>query len=173
MTHSGKFLTPRTPEEVFALLAIPQRFAPLLPHYESMSIEDATHFTVRIVIAVGQIRGRASLAMELCENVPHSRVEYRGQSIVAGSQLELAMRFHIAPAAGLTDVLWMGDAGFEGGVGFIAASLADTLGRESFDLMAQRLQNVLNGEPATPSMEMPATDTARPPDSRTKHSVRS
>ena len=109
MTHSGKFLTPRTPEEVFALLAIPQRFAPLLPHYESMSIEDATHFTVRIEIAVGQIRGRASLA--------------------------------------------------------------DTMGRESFDLMAQRLQNVLNGEPASPSMEMPATDTARPPDSRSKHSV--
>jgi len=96
MTHSGKFLTPRTPEEVFALLAIPQRFAPLLPHYESMSIEDATHFTVRIEIAVGQIRGRASLAMELCENVPSS-TGVKALSREANSSLECGFILRLLP----------------------------------------------------------------------------
>ena len=93
-------LTTRSAEEVFDLVADPQRFAPLLPDFESIAIQDATHFTMRIVIAVGQISGHANLAMELREPVRPSRVEYRGQGIVAGSQLTFALQFAISPAGG-------------------------------------------------------------------------
>ncbi len=87
MNHSGSFTIARSAEEVFDLLSEPQRFAPLLQDFESMSMHDATHFTLRIRIMVGQIKGHANLAMELSEAVRASRVQYRGQGIVAGSQI--------------------------------------------------------------------------------------
>ena len=90
------FVTTRSAEDVFDLVADPQRFAPLLPDFESIAIQDATHFTLRIVIAVGQIRGHVNLAMELRDALRPSRVEYRGQGIVAGSQLTFAMQFHLS-----------------------------------------------------------------------------
>lgn len=81
MNHAGTFLTTRTADEVFDLLANPERFAPLLPDFESMAVQDTTHFTVRIVIAVGEINGHANLAMELREAVRPSTVRYAGQGV--------------------------------------------------------------------------------------------
>ena len=100
MNHSGTILTTRSAEDVFDLVADPQRFAPLLPDFESMSTQDATHFTLRISIVVGQISGHANLAMELREAVRPVRVEYRGQGIVAGSQLKFAMQFQYRSRGG-------------------------------------------------------------------------
>ena len=67
MNHSGTFLTARSAEDVFDLVADPQRFAPTAAGFREHAIQDATHFTLRIVIAVGQIRGHVNLAMELRE----------------------------------------------------------------------------------------------------------
>src|SRR3974377_1462881 len=38
MTHNGTFVVERTPEEVFAVLAVPDSFAPLLPDFASMAM---------------------------------------------------------------------------------------------------------------------------------------
>ena len=157
MTHSGSFLTSRSTEEVFDLLANPERFAPLLPDFESMSLQDPTRFTVRIVIAVAQINGHANLAMELREAVPPSLVEYLGVGIVAGSQLNLRLRFHLAPSDDMTAVNWQGEFLLDGMLALMAGSLIEPMGRKHFDLMAERLRNSLRpvGSPA---------DTAPEPD---------
>ena len=108
MNHSGTFLTPRTPDEVFKLLANPEQFAPLLPDFESAAFLDPTHFSVRIAIALGEMSGHANLAMELVEAERPASVRYRGQGIVAGSQLSLALQFRIASSEGATEVSWQG-----------------------------------------------------------------
>ena len=56
MVHSGTFQVDRPAEEVFELLANPERFAPLMPDFESMAMQDATHFTLRTVLAMGEIK---------------------------------------------------------------------------------------------------------------------
>jgi len=143
MNHSGTFVTARSAQEVFDLLADPQRFAPLLPDFESVLVQDATHFTLRITIAVAQVNGHANLAMELREAVRPSHVEYRGQGIVAGSQLNLNLQFDITSSDEATAVTWRGEFSLDGMLALMAGHLPEPMGRHNFELMAERIQNGL------------------------------
>ena len=149
MNHSGTFLTTRSVEQVFGVVAEPQRFAPLFPDFESMSVEDATHFTMRITIAVGQVHGHVNLAMELREAARPGRVKYQGQGALAGSQLNFAMQFSIAPGAEATEVSWQGEVSIDGMLALMAGSTIDELGRRNLDLMAQQLENKLGQDTTT------------------------
>jgi carbon monoxide dehydrogenase subunit G len=167
MNHSGIFFTTRKPEDVFDLLADPQRFAPLLPFFESMALQDATHFSLQIAIAVGQINGHATLAMELGEVLRPSRLEYRGQGIVAGSQLNLILQFQIAPLADATEVSWQGQIALDGMLALMAGHLIEPMGRKNFELMAERLQSELHETAPEPADGLaPADANHADPDSR-------
>lgn len=148
MNHSGTFLANRSTEEVFDLLSEPQRFAPLLPDFESMLAQDATHFSVRIAVAVAQINGHANLAMELSDAVRPSRVEYRGRGIVAGSQLNLNLHFDIAPSDQASEVHWKGEFSLDGMLALMAGHLLEPMGRRNFERMAEQIQNVLRDSAA-------------------------
>ena len=149
MNHSGMFIAGRSVEEVFDLLSDPQRFAPLLPDFESLLVEDATHFTVRIAIVVGQINGHANLAMELCEAARPSRVEYRGQGIVAGSQLNLNLQFDIAASDDGAAVSWRGEFSLNGMLALMVGQQLELMGRRNFQRMAERVQSELRETAAT------------------------
>ena len=158
MNHSGTLLTPRTPDEVFNLLAKPEQFAPILPDFESMAILDPTHFSLRIAIALGEMRGHANLAMELVEAERPARVCYRGQGIVAGSQLNLGLEFQIASSDRATEVRWRGEFSLDGGLAFVFASLLEPMGRKHFERLAERLDAQLNRfEPAADVPACPET----------------
>lgn len=140
MTDSGTFLVRRSSDEVYELLADPQRFAPLLPDFESMAMQDATHFTLRRVIAVGEILGHANLEMQLTDCMRPSHVKYCGEGVIAGSQLRFAIEFGIGTIEGMTEVRWNGEVSLEGMLAMIAGSLIETQGRENFERMAERIR---------------------------------
>jgi uncharacterized protein len=148
MIHAGTFFTARRPEEVFDRLADPQWFAPLLPDFESLVVLDATHFILRIVIAVGQIQGHANLAMEAGECVRPSRIEFHGMGIVARSQLSLNLQFQIAASGEATEVNWRGELSLDGMLALMASHLLEPMGGKNFELMAERLQNGLGEDQA-------------------------
>ena len=152
MRHSGTFLTPHTPDEVFDLLANPELFVPLLPDYESMAMLDPVHFSLRIAIVLGEIKGHANLAMELAEAERPVVVGYRGQGLVAGSQLNLALQFRIARADASTEVGWQGEFYLDGGLTLMVNSLIEPLGRKHFEKMAERLREKLNPAESTAGM---------------------
>lgn len=149
MTHSGSFSVARSPEEVFGLLSNPKWFAPAMPDFESMAIQDATHFTMRIVIAMGEIKGNANLAMELLQTSQANRIEYRGTTTIAGGPLRLAVSFQLDAQDNTTVVNWQGDVTLGGMLAMMAGTLLDTMGRQTFDRMAERLQ--LRLQPAPPA----------------------
>ena len=149
MTHCGEFVVQRTSDEVFDLLANPERFAPLLPDFESMAIRDVTHFTLRIVIAVGQIGGHANLAMELYQIVRPTRVGYRGEGIIAGGNLRMSVDFAIAETGSAVQVHWHGAVTLDDRLGMMAGSLLESMAKRNFERMAERLQNGLH--PAAPA----------------------
>jgi uncharacterized protein len=162
MTHSGMLLTPHSAEDVFALVANPERFAPLLPNYESMSMLDATHFALRIVVTVGQIDGHVLLPMELVAAARPFRVEYRGQGTVAGSELYLGIGFQIAAEAEATEVRWQGEVTLEGTLAVMAGNLLETIARRNFDLMAERVHDALREASSESAAETPSSGP--PPD---------
>lgn len=162
MTHSGSFSVARSPEEVFGLLSNPDWFAPAMPDFESMTKQDVSHFTMRTVIAIGEIKGHANFAMELLPTSPTNRVEYRGSATIAGGPLRLAIDFQLDPRGEMTDINWQGDVTLGGMLAMMAGTLVDTMGRQTFDRMAERLQRGLQGEPLTLWGE-PAVDGPGPP----------
>ena len=160
MQHSGTFLTSRAPSEVFELLGTPERFAPLLPDYESMVMQDPTHFSLRTVIALGEMSGHANLAMELAEVERPTVIVYRGQGIVAGSQLNLVLQFRVSRTDTSTEVSWQGEFSLEGGLAFMMASLIEPMGREHFERMAERLHEKLNPAETTVDV-LPSPETGQ------------
>jgi len=158
MNHSGTLLTPRTADEVFHLLANPEQFAPILPDFETMTMLDPTHFSLRIAIALGEMSGQANLAMEVVEAERPARVRYRGQGIVAGSQLNLGLEFQIASSDEATEVRWRGEFSLDGGLAFVFGSLMEPMGRKHFERMAERLDEQLNRfEPTADAPARPET----------------
>ena len=163
MVHSGSFLTHRTAEDALSLLAAPERFVPLLPDYESMTVEDAAHCTVRLVLSVAQITGHANLNLELHQTPSDGVVEYRGQGLVAGSRFTLRIRFHVAPIGGSTRVNWQGEVELEGMLALLGGDLLDAMGRRNFDLLAERLQAALAAQTLAPT-EKPSREQSTGPD---------
>jgi len=135
-------------DSVYALLADPVRFAPLLPDYESMELHDPTHFTLRTVIAVGKMDGHANLQMEVSECNPLSSVRYRGEGVVAGSKIVFGIGFRLSAAGDMTKVLWEGEVSVGGMLAFLAGDLIETKGRADFERMAGRVRERLSGNMA-------------------------
>ena len=74
---NGEFEIKRNPEEVFAFLTDPEKFAPLLPDYVGMSKQDETHFTVKVNVGISYIKGVADVKMELAEADRPKRAQYK------------------------------------------------------------------------------------------------
>jgi carbon monoxide dehydrogenase subunit G len=106
----GEFTTPRNPDEVFEFLSDPNKFGPLFPDFESMSLDDPTHFTMKLNVAVGNIHGTAELKMELAEALRPRRALYKGTGTAAGSQIAIGAGFDLSSAAEGTRVAWQGEA---------------------------------------------------------------
>ena len=80
---SGNFEVQKTPEQVYEFLTDPNKFAPLLPEFKGMSVQDPTHFTVKVNVGVSYIKGTADVKMELTQAECPSRAQYKGQGSVA------------------------------------------------------------------------------------------
>jgi carbon monoxide dehydrogenase subunit G len=145
MLHTGTFTVPRTVDEVFELLATPERFAPLMPDFESMTVQDPTHFTLRVLIQLGPMRGHAALAMELADVQRPKSVIYRGSAVIAGSKLRLDLEFGLTPVGATTAVLWRGELGLTGAVAFMGDDIVQTMGHQNFERMAEQLRSHLGG----------------------------
>ena len=158
MTHSGTFLARCGPDVAFELLSTPERFAPLLPDFESITVQDATHFTTRMRLAIGRINGHLDLSMELTEASRPHQVEYRGQGVVAGSALHFEIGFRITALEGATEIHWHGEVELNGPLMFLAGDLFDTMGRQNFERTAESVQRNLGlSSPSTPT-DAAATD---------------
>jgi carbon monoxide dehydrogenase subunit G len=97
---SGEFEVKKRPEEVYDFLTDPNRFAPLLPEFQSLLVQDATHFTVKVNVGISYIKGSADVKMELSEADRPRRAQYKGQGDVAGGGVTMVAGFDLAPSAG-------------------------------------------------------------------------
>src|ERR1700736_3064671 len=106
----GEFEIKRTPEEVYDFLTDPNKFAPLLPDFQGMTQQDATHFTVKVNVGISYIKGGADMNMELTEAERPTRAQYKGQGSVAGGNAAMTASFDLSPAGDGTKIAWQGEA---------------------------------------------------------------
>jgi uncharacterized protein len=162
ITFSGEFISPRTPDEVYDFLCDAHKFGPLLPDFESMSVEDATHFTVKVRVAVGPIRGLAELKMELSQAVRPSRAQYQGRGHAVGSEITISAGFDLSPVAEGTKIGWQGEASITGKLASMAGSMLEPLSKKNMQKLIDGLRWSLDN-PLAQAITQPAPEVERPP----------
>ena len=139
----GEFEVKRTPEEVYDFLTDPNKFAPLLPEFRAVTVQDPTHFTVKVNVGVSYIKGAADVKMELAEADRPQRAQYKGQGSMAGGNVALVAGFDLAPSEAGTKVAWKGDAQIFGSLASVAGGLLEPLGRKQVQKLIDALQAAL------------------------------
>jgi uncharacterized protein len=144
---SGEFEVKKKPAEVYDFLTDPNRFAPLLPEFQSLSVQDPTHFAVKVNVGISYIKGSADVKMELAEGDRPRRAQYKGQGAVAGGNVTMVAGFDLAPigdgtALG-TKVNWQGEAQIFGRLASVAGGLLEPLGKKQIQKLIDGLQAAL------------------------------
>ncbi len=139
----GDFEVARSPEEVYDFLTDPHKFAPLLPDFQGMDIQDERHFAVKVNVGVSYIKGTANVKMELAEANRPVRAQYKGQGSVAGGNVSLTAGFDLAPAGVGTRVAWQGEAQIFGRLTSVAGGLLEPLGKKNVQKLIDGLQAAL------------------------------
>ena len=157
ISFGGDFLVQRKPEDVFDFLCDPNRFGLLLPDFQSMTVQDETHFTVKVNVGISHIRGAAEIKMHRDESTRPVRAQYRGQGNVPGGNVNLIAGFDLAGEAGGTRVKWKGEAQIHGRLASMAGGLLEPLGRKNVQKLIDGLQAALTVNSEGPKSPVPET----------------
>jgi len=162
----GEFEVQRSPEEVYDFLTDPNRFAPLLPDFRGVTVQDAQNFTVKVNVGISYIKGVADVKMQLAESHRPQRAQYKGQGSVAGGNVNMVAGFDLAPAGSGTKVAWQGEAQIFGKLTSVAGGLLEPLGKKQLQKLIDGLQNALNGEAnvSSSSVTTPGANSPNAPD---------
>jgi uncharacterized protein len=151
---SGEFEVKSSPDQVYDFLTDPNQFAPLLPEFQGMSVEDATHFTVNVNVGVSYIKGVAEVKIELVQAERPTRAQYKGQGKVAGGNVSVIAAFDLAAVSAGTKVLWRCEAQVFGKLTSLAGGLLEPLGRKNVQKLIDGLQAAMNSRAVTAAPEM-------------------
>ena len=152
---SGVFEVKKQPEEVYDFLTDPNRFASLLPDFQGLVVQDATHFSLKVNVGISYIKGSADVKMELAEADRPRRAQYKGQGAVGGGNVTMVAGFDLAPIADgttpgssdgnadRTKVNWQGEAQIFGRLASVAGGLLEPLGKKQIQKLIDALQSAL------------------------------
>ena len=140
---TGEFTVKKSPEEVYDFLTDPNQFAPLLPEFQSLSMQDEKHFTIKVNVGISYIKGAANVKLELTEAERPRRAQYKGQGAVAGGGASVIAGFDLAPEGDGTKVSWQGEAQIFGPLASAAGGLLEPLGKKQVQKLIDGLQRAL------------------------------
>ena len=140
---AGEFEVKKTPDDVYEFLTDPNKFASLLPEFQGLAVQDATHFTVKVNVGISYIKGTADVKMELTEAQRPQRAQYKGQGSMAGGNVTVVAGFDLAPVASGTKVAWQGEAQVFGRLTSVAGGLLEPLGKKQVQKLIDGLQAAL------------------------------
>lgn len=140
---SGVFEVKKTPEEVYDFLTDPNRFAALLPDFQGLTVQDATHFALKVNVGISYIKGSAEVKIVLAEADRPRRAQYQGQGVVAGGSVTVVAAFDLAANACGTKVDWQGEAQIFGRLASVAGGMLEPLGKKQIQKLIDALQAAL------------------------------
>jgi uncharacterized protein len=140
----GEFEVKRKPEDVYDFLTDPNKFAALLPDFQSLAVQDATHFAVKVNVGISYIKGTADVKLELAQADRPRRAQYKGQGSVAGGNVSFTAGFDLSAVNGGTKVAWQGEAQIFGRLASVAGGLLEPLGKKNVQKLIDGLQAALS-----------------------------
>ncbi len=143
IAFGGEFTVHRQLEEVYDFLSDPNKFCPLLPDFQGMSIDDDGYFTVKLKVGISHIRGTAAVKLRLAEAKRPQRAVFQGKGSVAGGTVDFTAAFDLAEAGEGTRVAWKGEAQIFGRLISVAGGLLEPLAKKNVQRLIDGLQAAL------------------------------
>lgn len=131
------------PEETFAFLTDPQRFAPLLPYFKELKDVQPGAFTVGLEVGIPQIRGRVDVDVKLVESVAPERAIYKSAGRHALGMVDSELAFSVAPNGEGSTVRWHSASVVNGMLASLAQGILIPLAKRQIKLLVKTCQDEL------------------------------
>jgi len=144
MRFIGDFVVKKGREEVYDFLTDPSRFAPLLPDYQSMTMQDPQNFTVKVNVGVSYIKGIAEVKIVLDKADRPMQALYKGQGKLPGGSASVSASFDLAESPEGTRVSWTGEAQVFGKLTSLGGGLLEPLAKKNVQKLIDGLEAALS-----------------------------
>lgn len=137
--------TPR--EDAYRVLSDVDRFAPLLPTYQSHEACDDGTVNVKVKVGVGKIRGSAIVNLELIESRPPESATYAGKGKIMGGAFNLTAAFDLMETGrSETKVHWRGALTILGKLVSLAGGLIRPVAKKEIQSLVDAIKQSLDSE---------------------------
>jgi carbon monoxide dehydrogenase subunit G len=140
LQYSGEEAIPASDATVWAFVTNPEKVGRCLPEVLEVSVNDPTHFDAVVQVAVGPVRGKFKLKVELMPDPAARRIGMKISGGGFGSAVDLTAGADVVPAgAAATALKWSGHAVARGPVAAVGGRVLDAQAQK---MIAQAFANV-------------------------------
>jgi uncharacterized protein len=144
----GTFDVTTSPEETFAFLTDPERFAPMLPYFKELKNVKSGSFTVGLEVGIPQVRGRVDVAAVLLEAVSAHSARYKTSGRHALGMVDSILSFSLAPNPAGCSVQWKSESVVSGTLASLAQGILVPLAKRQIKTLIQACQDHLGAPPS-------------------------
>jgi carbon monoxide dehydrogenase subunit G len=140
LQYSGEERITASPEIVWAFVTDPEKIARSMPEVVEVTVHDPTHVDAVVQVAVGPVRGKFKLKVELQPDPSRRRIDLKISGGGFGSAVDMTAGADVVDAGDATTLLkWSGQAVARGPVAAVGGRVLDAQAQK---LIAQAFGNV-------------------------------
>jgi carbon monoxide dehydrogenase subunit G len=140
LQYSGEEKIPASHATVWAFVTNPEKVGRCLPEVLDVTVQDATHFGAVVQVAVGPVRGKFKVKVELMPDPAARRMEMKISGGGFGSAVDLTAGADIVDGGdGTTTLKWSGQAVARGPVAAVGGRVLDAQAQK---MITQAFANV-------------------------------
>jgi carbon monoxide dehydrogenase subunit G len=140
LEYAGEEKITAGPDKVWAFVTDPDRVARCMPEVKEVTVRDSTHVDAVVQVAVGPVRGKFKLKVELMPRPTDRRIDMKISGGGFGSAVDLNAGADVVDAGNGTTLLkWSGQAVARGPVAAVGGRVVDAQARK---LIEQAFANV-------------------------------
>ena len=140
LQYSGQEQIPASYATVWTFVTDPERVGRCFPEVVDVTVQDPTHFEAVVQVAVGPVRGKFKMKVELLPNPTEHRIDMKLSGGGFGSAVDLTSGAELVDAGdGTTLLKWSGQAVPRGPVAAVGGRVLDAQAQK---LIAKAFANV-------------------------------
>jgi uncharacterized protein len=140
LQYSGEEKIAVTPGLVWAFVTDPDKVGHCMPEVKEVAVQDPTHVDAVVQVAVGPVRGKFKLKVELLPDVSSHRINMKISGGGFGSAIDMTAGADVVDAGdGTTLLKWSGQAVARGPVAAVGGRVLDAQAKK---LIEQAFTNV-------------------------------
>lgn len=140
LEYAGEEQIPASPDTVWAFVTDPDKVGHCMPEVKEVTVQDPTHVDTVVQVAVGPVRGKFKLKVELLPKASDRRIDMKISGGGFGSAVDLLAGADVVDAGNGTTLLkWSGQAVARGPVAAVGGRVLDAQARK---LIEQAFANV-------------------------------